>query len=106
MATHGTHGTQPGASLPTALPVELPALTRLSWELGSRIVSDEETIHLEEWERTGSTWALSIFRVTDNTVVLRVRTPVGRQRFYGAAQLDLEEALPRLEAAPDWNRLE
>ena len=106
MATHSSQGgSGAGVSLPDAVPVELPHLTRLSWELGSKVVGDDASLH-SEWECTGGSWQLSIFRVTSNTVVVRVRTPVGRERFYGAAELDLESALPRLESAPRWTRLE
>ena len=107
MATHGFQdGTCAGASLPDAVPFDLPHLTRLSWELGSRVVDGEDAVLHSEWARSGRSWVLSIFRVTSNTVVMRVRTPVRRERFYGAAQQDLESALPRLESAPRWERLE
>ncbi|QFU82675.1 hypothetical protein [Natronorubrum aibiense] len=104
MATHGfQNGGGAGVSLPDAVPFDLPHLTRLSWELGSHVVDDDGHLH-SEWEQPGGSRSLSIFRVTDNTVIIRIRTPVGRERFYGAAQLDLEQALPELEAAPRWHR--
>ncbi|RKD98278.1 hypothetical protein [Halopiger aswanensis] len=107
MATHGFQdGGNAGASLPDAVPFDLPHLTRLSWELGSRVVDDEEATLHSEWEPAGRTWQLSIFRVTSNTIVIRVRTPVGREKFYGAAELDLASALPELRSAPQWRRLE
>lgn len=107
MATHGFHdGGNAGTSLPDAVPFELPQSTRLSWELGSRVVDQAESTLHSKWEPAGSTWLLSIFRVTSHTVVVRIRTPVGRERFYGAAQLDLESALPALESDPQWQRLE
>ncbi|WP_121741579.1 hypothetical protein [Natronorubrum halophilum] len=107
MATHGfQQGGATGVSLPDAVPIDLAHLSRLSWELGSRVVDDDDATLHSEWEQSGRSWLLSIFRVTTNTVVLRVRTPVGRQRFYGAAQLDLESVLPSLESAPRWHRLE
>ncbi|WP_265108109.1 hypothetical protein [Halosolutus halophilus] len=107
MATHAPqNGGDAGAELPDVVPFTLPHLTRLSWELGSRVVGDDESTLHSEWERTGSSWLLSIFRVTDNTVILKVRTPVGRERFYGAARSDLQTARPRLEDSPYWHRLE
>ncbi|MEF8975845.1 MAG: hypothetical protein V5A21_06430 [Halapricum sp.] len=42
--------------------------------------------------------------MTDHTVVLRLRTPVGRQQFYGTAQADLESVRPQLDAAASWER--
>ncbi|AEH36757.1 hypothetical protein [Halopiger xanaduensis] len=109
MATHGFQdggNANAGASLPEAVPFELPHSTRLSWELGSRVVEDEAATLRGEWESTGRAWSVSIFRVTENTAVVRVRTPVGREKFYGAAELDLESALPELRSAPRWRRLE
>lgn len=97
----GDHG---GSSLPRTLPFTLSRVTRLSWELGSRAVDGEESSLYGEWERTDSRWTLSVHRVTSETVLIRVRTPAGRERFYGAAEMDLESALPELAASPAWER--
>ncbi|THE63887.1 hypothetical protein D8Y22_16320 [Salinadaptatus halalkaliphilus] len=99
-----THGFQRGdrSSRPDSIPLELSSLPQLSWELGSRIV-DDATRH-SEWVQTGNTWGLSIFRATSNTLVLRIRTPVGREKFYGAASVDLDATLSTLEAASNWTR--
>ncbi|WP_049927749.1 hypothetical protein [Halopiger goleimassiliensis] len=105
MATHGfQRGDGAGRSLPDAIPFDLAYSSRLSWELGSRIVDDDETSRRGEWLQTDGPWLLSIFQVTENTVVMRVETPVGRERFYGVAQQDLEAALPELESASNWHR--
>ncbi len=88
-------------SLPEAVPLSVPGLTRLSWDLGTRVVEDETAEPIGEWDGTGR-WRLSVFRVTDNTGVVRVRTPVGRERFYGAALVELRSALTELESAPRW----
>jgi len=106
MATHGARGGADRAALPGDFPFDLARLSRLSWELGTRVVDDEEATLHSEWDRAGTAWSLSIFRVTDDTVLLSVRTPVGRERFYGATEIDLTEALPRLDAAPNWRRIE
>jgi hypothetical protein len=76
----------------------------LSWELGSRVVDDETSDHIGRWKRVGSSWSVSVFRVTSETVVIRIRTPIGRQRFYGAAWMDLQSVLPELDDAPSWER--
>lgn len=107
MATHIPRAEgDSGATLPEAVPIDLPHLTRLSWELGSRITEDDESTRCGTWEGTETPWTLSIFRVTGNTVLLAVHTPVGRERFYGAARSDLEAVLPRLETAPHWRRVD
>jgi hypothetical protein len=104
MATHASNGG--GVSLPDAVPLDVRCLTRLSWELGSRVVDDEESTRESEWTHADAPWRLSVFRVTNHTDVLRVRTPVGRERFYGAVETDLREALPGLEASAHWRRCE
>jgi len=93
-----------GAELPAVVPFDLSPLTRLSCPLGERIVSDDESTQRGKWSYVDGTWSLSVFEVTDYTVVLRVRTPVGRQRFYGAIQADVESVKPSLDAADDWQR--
>lgn len=90
-------------SLPDAVPFSVPELTRLSWELGARVVGDGDSELRGEWAGTGR-WRLSVFRVTEHTGVVRVRTPVGREQFYGAAMADLRSALADLESAPRWDR--
>jgi hypothetical protein len=93
-----------GARLPDVVPFDLAHLTRLSWELGSRVVDDGEATLHSEWGYSGSPWELSLFHVTSETVAVRLRTPAGRERFYGAARMDLEAALPALEGAAGWRR--
>jgi len=102
MATRGQH--DGGPTLPGVVPFDLSVLTRLSWELGSRVVDGDEATRVGRWERAQSPWSVSVFRVTTETVVMRVRTPTGRQRFYGAAWMDFRDVLPELDGAPSWNR--
>jgi len=94
-----------GACLPPAVPLDLSCLSRLSWKLGSRVVADDEATRLGRWTHVESTRSLAVFRVTGETVVVRVRTPTGRERFYGAALMDIGDALPRLDDAPSWERI-
>ena len=105
MATHAPRDAdRDTVDLPPAVPSALSALTRLSWELGARIIDDGETTVHSEWTHTETPRRLSIYAATSNTVIIRVRTPVGRKRFYGATQSDLESALPELETEPQWRR--
>ncbi|MCU4719401.1 hypothetical protein [Halapricum hydrolyticum] len=96
--------TAAGAELPSVVPFDLSPLTRLSSPLGERVVADDESFRRSEWVYADGSWSLSVFDVTDYTVVLRVRTPVGCQRFYGAIQADIESVEPQLEAADGWQR--
>jgi len=105
MATHDLRDADTDTvNFSPAVPADLSALTRLSWELGSRVVESEEATLDSEWTHTETPRALSIFRATSNTVVVRVRTPVGRERFYGTTQSAIDAALPGLDAHPDWRR--
>jgi hypothetical protein len=106
MAVHGPqHGDEISPELPDIIPFALQPLTRMSCELGLHIVKDTETTVLGKWERTATSWMLSVFQVTDNTVIIRITTPVGRERFYGTTYSDLDAALPSLAAAPYWEQL-
>ncbi|WP_251341777.1 hypothetical protein [Haloplanus halophilus] len=105
MATRGTRESGiGGAQLPGVVPFDLANLTRLSWELGARVVDDEASALRGEWAHAGSPWEVSVFDVASETAAVRVRTPTGRERFYGAARMDLDAALPALDAAADWDR--
>ena len=107
MAAHSARpGDEDSATLPDAVPFELPILTRLSWELGARVVADDEATVHSRWECTNRPWTLSLFHVTDHTDLVRVRTPVGRERFYGATRSELDDALGALVDAPDWERVD
>jgi hypothetical protein len=95
-------GVSEGA-LPAVVPLSLPRTTRLAWELGTRVVEDAESTPEGAWtHRSG--WRLSMFSVTEHTVVLRVRTPVGRERFYNAACPDVSELGDALGGAAAWRR--
>ncbi|GAB3707811.1 hypothetical protein GCM10028858_27260 [Halorubrum pallidum] len=93
-------------TLPGAIPFDLDHLTRLSWELGSRTVSGRDATCVGRWRAADKNWALSAFDVTHNTVVLRVHTPVGRTRFYGAIAAEAEPALRVLAETPAWDAVD
>lgn len=78
----------------------------MSWKLGSRTVRDETATTLGGWERRTGNWSLTFFGVTDETAVVRVRTPVGRELFYGAIRSETRTAMRELDAAPSWRAVE
>jgi len=90
--------------LPDAVPVSVERTTRLSWELGDRVTSGADATLAAAWRCHGAPWTLAVFDVTDHTAVVRVRTPVGRELFYGLADADVEAVRTALAAAPDWDR--
>jgi len=99
----GTVGRGEGG-LPDAVPVSLERTTRLGWELGDRVTTGPDATLAGRWRCHTAPWAVAVFDVTDHTAVVRVRTPVGRELFYGVADADLAAARESLSAAPDWER--
>jgi len=89
-------------TLPAVIPFDLDHLTRMSWELGSRTVRDPDTTRIGRWRAESRNWELSAFDVTRDTVVLRVHTPVGRTRFYGAIAAEADPALRTLADTSAW----
>lgn len=97
-------GDEAPATLPDVVPFSLSHLTRQSWELGKRTVQDEQAVILSKWTHQNGQWRLSMFEVTTETAILCLETPIGRERFYGAIQSELETALQKLDADPSWER--
>ncbi|MCU4799598.1 hypothetical protein OB920_04330 [Halobacteria archaeon HArc-gm2] len=107
MAAHISRGEcGDAADLPAVVPFDIPHLSRLSWELGSRIVEDDESTRYGTWSHVETPWRLTVYRVTSATVLLRLHTPVGRERFYGAALRDFESDGSRLETDPTWRQVD
>ncbi|NHX36435.1 MULTISPECIES: hypothetical protein [Halolamina] len=104
MATHAPRDDPSPSSLPDAVPLDLRNLTRQSWKLGSRIADGARS--LGEWRQTGGGWSLTAFEATEETLVLRLRSPVGRSRFYGAIRTEFREALPALSSSTAWERVD
>ena len=106
MAVRDSRGESTGSpTLPEAVPFDLTHLTRQSWELGTSAVRDTRARALGTWSHRSGRWRLSIFEVTSETVILRVRTPVGRERFYGAIRSEIDSATRELEANPSWQHV-
>ncbi|WP_435126982.1 hypothetical protein [Halobaculum sp. D14] len=93
-----------GGSAHPALPFSIPHSSQLTWELGSRVVDDEEATALDAWQHADSRWEVTAFEVAAHTRVLRLRTPVGRERYYGVADDGFDTATDQLERARDWTR--
>jgi len=103
MTTHGRQGGQPTRpQLPAVFPAALTPRSRLSHDLGSRVIDGDDVTRLAAFEYTTGDWALAAFDVTEATVVLRVRTPAGRERFYGATRTDFDDVLPVMTADSRW----
>lgn len=93
-----------GGGLPDVVPVSLERTRRLSWELGERVTGTGDARCRGRWECVTAPWDLAVFDVGVHSAVVRVRTPVGRELFYETSASALEQALPMLATAPDWDR--
>ncbi len=80
--------------------VDIERIESLSWSLGNRITSEADADQRFRFDHRWSTRTVTAFEVTDYTCVLRLRTPVGREKFYGVASADI--GLDRIAA--DWVR--
>ncbi|WP_254523324.1 hypothetical protein [Natrinema caseinilyticum] len=72
----------------------------LSWPLGNRVTVEADAKRLFEFAHCRSTRTVTAFEVTDYTRVVRLRTPIGREKFYGVANADVTP----LSAGDEWVR--
>lgn len=70
----------------------------LSWDLGNRVTDESDASREFSLPHRRSNRSITAFAVTDNTCVLRLRTPIGREKFYGVANADLDDRPDR----SDW----
>jgi hypothetical protein len=87
-------------ALSSAAPFETAAATSLSWELGDRLTRQTEVSTVASFENPARNRSLTVFEATAHTYLVRVRTPVGREKFYGVARHDVD--LGALDGADDW----
>ena len=94
MSPHDTRDAHTGAAAPVAAPepgvLDGADARPLSWDLGSELTTD---VDAHEVGGAGSRRGVTLYRVTDRTAVVRLRTPVGRERFYGVPVDDLPPSL-------------
>jgi len=91
MATSGQ-----GRIMADRVPFPLDAAESLSWDLGTEVVDEKQAC--ARLERTDGAGSLTTFEATDHTVVVRVRTAVGRQKFYGLTAATFRESLDGLSS--------
>ena len=82
--------------------VDIERIESLSWPLGDRITAKADAQQCFRFAHQRSARTVTAFEVTDYTCVLRLRTPVGREKFYGLASADIS---PDLHGT-DWVRTE
>lgn len=80
--------------------VDAEHVESLSWSLGNRVTVEAGADRLFRFDHRRSTRTVTAFEVTDYTCILRLRTPVGREKFYGIANADVATR----PARDDWVR--
>ncbi|WIV67659.1 hypothetical protein [Natrialbaceae archaeon AArc-T1-2] len=101
--SHGASGVRGGKELVSELfDVDVARVQSLSWSLGRRLTVESDARQRFELESRRTNRSLTVFEASDDTCVLRLRTPVGRERFYGVATVDLEGGPEK----GDWVRTE
>jgi len=98
MASHEPRGNNPGITgesasrLDQLLPVDASAVECMSWELGDRLTREQAAPRVATLENPAQNVALEVFEATGHTYIVRFRTPVGREKFYGVAHDQFEVA--------------
>ncbi|WP_408958810.1 hypothetical protein [Natrinema sp. 74] len=99
--SQGANGRRRGRKLIAQLfDLDANRIESLSWPLGNRVTVEADATHLFELAHRRSMRTVTAFGVTDYTSVLRLRTPIGREKFYGVANADI--ATP--PASDEWAR--
>ncbi|WP_136688422.1 hypothetical protein [Halorhabdus amylolytica] len=97
----GEHGSGQDGHLTDVLPIDRAAIESLSWGLGSRVTGGDAPPQLDVHNQ-GANASLSVFEATDYTYIVRFRTPVGREKFFGVAGADLRPMLEELLDGGEW----
>ncbi|WP_181686444.1 hypothetical protein [Halorhabdus salina] len=95
-------GSGRGGHLADVLPMDRTAIESLSWALGTRVTREDDATCLLEVSDRSTASALAVFEATEYTYVVRFRTPVGREKFFGVAAVDLRSMLIDLLDQPEW----
>lgn len=76
--------------------------TRISWALGDRILSRDDPDPAFDCEQAGSAARVTAFEATDATYLVRVRTPVGRERYYEVPADSFDAYVDTFSTASGW----
>jgi len=98
----GESGSGHGGHLADVLPIDRTAIESLSWALGSRVTVDADATRRLDVTDPATGSSLTVFDATDYTYIVRFRTPVGREKFFGVAGADLRPMLEELLDRGDW----
>lgn len=84
---HVSHG---ASTLDGVVPFDTEDAAPMSWELGDRLTRQGDANRVATFENPARNTSLAVFEATTHTRLVRVRTPVGREKFYGVARRDVD----------------
>ncbi|MBZ6493767.1 hypothetical protein [Natrinema longum] len=87
--SQGTTGRRGRTLIADLFDIDIERVESLSWALGNHVTVEADADRRFRFAHRQSTRAVTAFEVTDTTCVLRLRTPVGREKFFGVATADL-----------------
>jgi hypothetical protein len=87
-----------GGILARRVPFALTDAESLSWDLGAELA--ERKPECARLEHTDSGRDVTVYEATENTVIARFRTAVGREKFFGLALATFRAELESLP--PGW----
>ena len=99
----GERGSGQGGQLTAVIPIDRSSIESLSWELGTRLTGSSGGCCLLELTNQRTKSGLAVFEATDYTYIVRFQTPVGREKFFGVAAVDLRPMLSNLLDRGDWS---
>jgi hypothetical protein len=106
MSSHGERS-HAASGFPGVAAVSLETTNSLSWMLGRRVTAEDDRASLvATWDHERSRQQVSVFEVTEETAVVRHRSPVGRERYVGTTKTDAQQACADLDAAAAWRRVD
>ncbi len=106
MSSHGgnSHAGGERVCIPA---LSLDTANEMSWMLGERLTrEDDRTTLVGEWRTPTSRQSVALFEVTSETAVLRYRSPVGREHYFGTTLSEARQTRAELADAPEWSRTE
>ncbi|WP_222919149.1 hypothetical protein [Natrinema sp. SYSU A 869] len=98
--SQGTMGRRGRGLIAHLFDIDIERVESLSWPLGNRVTVEADANRRFRFDHRRSHRTVTAFEVTNDTCVLRLRTPVGREKFYGISNTDI--ATKPLRA--DWIR--
>ncbi len=85
--------------------VSLETVNPLSWMVGERLTERDDRTELHsQWKRKEGRQQITVFDVTEQTSLIRCRSPVGRKRYFGTTTTWARRLCEQLAVSAEWHR--